>query len=1081
MRQKLSKSENILKNTVGQSVGWEYPLFATLILFACWRRETARRELLRRAEENAGGAPQSDPVRLPAVIAAMAVAGILAAGLLNAGYRESAIGAVLLFTLMLDGFYGRVFHRTIDAILGQGPTARLQEREQRFRNLADHAPVLLIVTGSDGDPVFFNQTWSEFTGWPLASLSGQGWLELVHPEDRPAFDARQKAAFARHSAFRHEFRLRHAAGGYRWIMAVFTPRWQGEVFAGYIGSCADVTAHRQLEQALRHQVEYEKLLAAISARFASVSPPVLDTAVGSALEEIGRFTGADRAYIYFSGEDGSEARLTYSWNTDGVRPLDDEKPVIAITDRSWLIRELRAKGRLHIPRLDIVPAGEEREMLAAAGIKTLVAVPLVSGDRLLGVLGLHSLREEKAWREEDILLPKLVGEVILGAILRCRAQTALAVSEAENKAILASVPDILYHVRDDGLILDTKPSGRHAGLPAPEPVGSNISRILPAHLVRPALDAIEQVLAGSRLQIFEYYRKTGNATTYYEARITKAGERDVLVIVRDITERRRSEACDLLLLDIAVKVLEERPLEDIFALACEQIKAIFGVSLLWVGRKETDGSVRLFAAGEEAMECIRPGGVRWDDSPAGHGPTGTAIRTGKFQLVDVDDPRILPWRERLVKYGAVSGASFPLKVSGLILGALTVFTADRGFWTKRTIVHLTSFAEQIALAIHATTSRQRLKLLTTGLESAVNAVIITDRTGAIQWVNPAFLSLTGLTAAAVHGKNVRGIFAVADAKTFYLNLWQHILAGRAWQGEITSRHRDGSFYTAEMSVTPVRDENGELANFLTILHDVTRRRQAEQEMLEAREAVVRAERLSSLGIMAAGIAHEINQPLNSLKVTADGMLYWHNQGKTPALAKIMENIGKISKQADRIDNIIKHMRFFVRSSQRGDPEPCDINTAVEEALSLIGSQLAAHAIDVRKRLAVDLPPVTLNSTQLEEIIINLLVNAMQSLDTVDKPDKAIAIVSGWQKGEVFLEISDNGPGISSKIKGKVFEPFFTTKPAGEGMGLGLSIVHSIVASCGGQIIIKGARQNRGAAFRITIPTGEGKGKGEEQA
>ena len=252
-------------------------------------------------------------------------------------------------------------------------------------------------------------------------------------------------------------------------------------------------------------------------------------------------------------------------------------------------------------------------------------------------------------------------------------------------------------------------------------------------------------------------------------------------------------------------------------------------------------------------------------------------------------------------------------------------------------------------------------------------------------------------------------------------------------------------------------------------------------MLEAREAVARAERLSSLGIMSAGIAHEINQPLNSLKIAADGMLYWHSQGKTPALAKIMENIEKISKQADRIDAIIKHMRFFVRSSQYGEPEPCDINAAVGEALSLIGVQLQAHAIDVRTSLASGLPPVLANSTQLEEVIINLLVNAMQSLDSINRRDKCITIASGWQQNEVFLEVGDNGPGISAKIRGKIFEPFFTTKPAGEGMGLGLSIVHSIVTSFGGQIVVKAARQRQGAAFRIAFPACGGKEKGEKRA
>jgi PAS domain S-box-containing protein len=1041
---------------------------------AHWRRELARRQLLA-AARRAGG-----PARCLPAAAAAVLAGLLGGGWLLADNRGGAIVAVLLLALVLDALYDRAIRRATEQCPRQ-ETGRLPDSEQRFRNLADHAPVLLQVADSAGEPVFFNHTWSEITGQPLAALRGQGWLEFVHPDDRPALAARQADALAHSAPLRCEFRLRHAAGGYRWFMAEYSPRWRDNRLAGYIGSFTDITAHRLLETALRHRVEYEKLLAAVSAKLVNVSPPGLAAAVVAVLEDIGRFTGADHACIYFEDAAVGAARLAYSWNADGVPPLAAEKPLIAIADESWLAREIREKDRLHIPRLEAMPAGEDREMLAAAGIKSLVAVPLVGGGLILGVLGLYSRKEEKAWREEDLMLPKLVGEVILGAIQRCRAQAALARSEAENNAVLASVPDILYHVSADGVILDTKPAGRQADLPGPDLIGCGIDRFLPAHLVEPARDAIGAALASGKMQVFEYRRETDNAAACFEARVTKAGDRDALIIVRDITERRRSEACDLLLLDIAVKVLEERPLDDILVFACEQMTAIFGVSLLWVGRKEDDGSVRLIAAGDRAEKCSRGVELRWDDSPAGQGPTGAAIRTGKFQMAAIHDHNLQPWRDRLARYGAATGAAFPLKTGGLILGALAVYTGGEKFWTKRTLVQLTNFAEQIALAIHATTSRQRLKLLTAGLEAAANAVVIADRAGTVQWVNPAFLSLTGLAAVAVLGKNVRGIFTVAEAKSFYLNLWQHIVAGRAWQGEINGRRRDGSAYTAEMTITPVRDENGAIANFLTIVHDVTQRRRHEQEMLQAREAVVRAERLSSLGVMAAGIAHEINQPLNSLKVAADGILYWHGQGKTPTLARIMENLGKISKQADRIDNIIKHIRLFVRSSQPGRPEPCDLNAAVGEALSLIGAQLAAHGIAVKTRLAARVPAILANETQLEEVVINLLVNAMQSLDTVDRPGKSIAIASGWQKGEVYLEIRDNGPGISSQIKSKVFEPFFTTKPAGEGMGLGLSIVHSIVGSYGGRIIIKGARRDRGAAFRITFPACAGKREGEERA
>ncbi len=995
--------------------------------------------------------------------------------------RLGAMGVLFLLAFVLNTMYGAIYRRRFDIVSERRRLEQLQESEERFRNFADHAPVLLQVTDNTGSASFFNQTWLEFTGRPPAVQSGHGWLTLVHPDDRPVLAAGQTAALAHREIFRHEFRLKRACGAYRWMVAVYMPRWQGNNFAGYIISCTDITAHRRLEQTLRHQVEFEKLLAAITAKFVNLSPAGLEAAIKATLEEVSRFTGADRAHIFLFSDDMSEARHAYSWSAAGVRDIFLEAPVLAIARDSWLTAQLTAKGRVHIPRIADMPAVPEKEMLTAAGVKSLVSVPLALGNRMYGFLGLNSLQEERDWREDDLSLPRVVGEIILGAIQRCQAETALAKSEAENKAIIASVPDVLYRVNAAGLILDIKPSGQPGDVPARASIGDSITKLLPIHLAKQALDNIALALASREVQVIEYYTKTGNATTYVEARVTRAGERDALVIVRDTTERRRSEACDLLMLDIAVKVLEEHPLEDILSFACQNIMAIFGVALMWVGRKEDDGSIRLYAADGELQDGHWLGELSWHESTAGLGPTGTAIRTGRFQQVTVDDPRMHPWRDQLTQRGAVSGASFPLKVGGLILGALTVYVTGKDFWTKRTIVHFTNFAEQVALAIHSTTSRQRLKLLTTGLESAANAIVITDRAGTIQWVNPSFLYLTGLNAAAVLREDIRSLFGVADASPFYHNLWQHILAGRAWQGEITSRRKDGSVYTAEMTVTPVRDENLEIVNFIAIVQDVTQRRQAEQDMLEAREAVARAERLSSLGVMAAGIAHEINQPLNSLKVTADGMLYWHGQGKTPTLAKIMENIEKISKQADRIDNIIKHMRFFVRSSQCGEPEPCDINAAVGEALSLIGAQLTAHAIAVKTRLPTGMPPVLASSTQLEEVIINLLVNAMQSLDTVDRADKCITIVTGWQQGEIFLEVGDNGPGISSKIKGKIFEPFFTTKPAGEGMGLGLSIVHSIVTSYGGRIVIKTARQAQGAAFRIAFPICGGKEKGEKQA
>ena len=637
--------------------------------------------------------------------------------------------------------------------------------------------------------------------------------------------------------------------------------------------------------------------------------------------------------------------------------------------------------------------------------------------------------------------------------------------------ILDAIPDIMFQVDRSGIISGFKPSEQYSLLqPSAVVIGQHIRTILPAQAEEALTRGIALTLDTGEMQLFEYEWMSADKIKYFEARVTRACAETVLIIARDISERHQSEACDLALLNIAIKVQEERPLDEIISVACDRIREIFEVPLLWVGRKITDKRVKLFISEKYLAEDFQDISLRWDDSPEGSGLTGTAIRTGKLQLMNILDPRLTLWRGSLQKYFVTSGAAFPLKSSGLILGALTVYTENPDFWTKRTIVHLTNFAEQIAIAIHITGNRQRLKLLTTGLESVANAIVITSRNGTIEWVNPAFLKMNGYVAAEVENVTIHFLESNHHTRAFYKALRQHLSTGRIWHGEMTNCRKDGSHYISETTITPVRDEVGKITKFIAMIEDITQRKQVEAEMVEARETVARAQRLNALGTMAAGIAHEINQPLNSLKVFADGMLYWYKEGKVPEISEVMENIQEISKQAGRIDDIIKHMRAFIYGSDLEALVPCSINKAVEESLLLVGSQLISHDIIVKTQLQSDLPDIMGNSTQLEQVIINLVVNAMQSLGSVDKSGKQIIIVTGSEKNKVLLSISDNGVGISKEMQNKIFDPFFTTKFAGEGMGLGLSIVHAIITSYDGRIKVQDNKSSGGVSFAIEFPT-----------
>jgi len=383
------------------------------------------------------------------------------------------------------------------------------------------------------------------------------------------------------------------------------------------------------------------------------------------------------------------------------------------------------------------------------------------------------------------------------------------------------------------------------------------------------------------------------------------------------------------------------------------------------------------------------------------------------------------------------------------------------------VERLQNFAQQLAIAISAAKSRQQLNLLMTGLQAAANAIVITGRDGKVEWINPAFSTLTGYAADEALGQNLMLLSGYQD-ESFCQRFWQQLNSDdEAWRGEFSQSRKDGTSYDEVMSITPVHNSEDEITNFIVIKEDITEQKMAVQAMAKANEVRAQAEKLSSLGTMAAGLSHEINQPLNSIKMIASGMVYAYHNGKERPVADIIRNVEEISHQADRINNIIMHMRSFIRRDE-SQATFCQVNEAVEQSLTIIGSQLTAHGIKVHKELAENLPAVYAMPTALEELIVNLASNAMQAMDSAGCQDKQLFIRTWTSKNNVYIKVADTGPGIRDTQRTKIFEPFFSTKSGSENLGLGLSIVQSIVTSCQGTISVVSG-ENEGAAFLITLP------------
>lgn len=263
---------------------------------------------------------------------------------------------------------------------------------------------------------------------------------------------------------------------------------------------------------------------------------------------------------------------------------------------------------------------------------------------------------------------------------------------------------------------------------------------------------------------------------------------------------------------------------------------------------------------------------------------------------------------------------------------------------------------------------------------------------------------------------------------------------------------------------PILTRKREVRAVIMMLEDITERHNVAMRIQHLRK-------LEALGTLAGGIAHEINQPLSALHLYASGLQMLLEQSGDVPVPRIMDRLSLILGQAEKIREIISHMRALVMQEDSASVCSVAVREAVDGALALVGAQLSAHGVTVHTDIP-DSIKVQATRVQFEQVLINLLINAMHALDTVDTPEKTIRVIAeAAGPGQVHIHIIDNGPGVQG-MEEHIFTPFFTTKEAHQGMGLGLSIVHAFVTAWGGEVLPKGNGASPGATFTLTLRAAE---------
>lgn len=303
---------------------------------------------------------------------------------------------------------------------------------------------------------------------------------------------------------------------------------------------------------------------------------------------------------------------------------------------------------------------------------------------------------------------------------------------------------------------------------------------------------------------------------------------------------------------------------------------------------------------------------------------------------------------------------------------------------------------------------------------------------------------------------------------------------QASRAEHVHRGKDGEDRHVEISSHPIFGSSGEVCRVLQYCVDVTERKHMEHRLRQQQIRALEVDRLHSLGEMAAGVAHELNQPLNGIRAFSEGMLYGMRNGWDTPQEEIRDTLDEIVNQVDRMTDIIDHMRDFARDRSEADPIRFHISEVVRDTLKLVGAQLKLHGVKVFVSIPEDLPACEGWPRSLEQVFLNLVSNARDALGQRAQEAKlgGQGISPSWrpkleitaQRVDACIRIAfrDTGGGLSPDVARRAFDPFYTTKEVGKGTGLGLSISQNLVAQHGGKLTLEN-RPGEGSVFIIELP------------
>jgi PAS domain S-box-containing protein len=664
---------------------------------------------------------------------------------------------------------------------------------------------------------------------------------------------------------------------------------------------------------------------------------------------------------------------------------------------------------------------------------------------------------------------------VLDLTERKRVEEELRASEARFRTFVDHATDAFMLHAEDGTILDVN---RHAceslGYSRDELIGMAPTDFDPDANTVFHRGLIERLGAGDILTFESHHRRKDGTDFPVEVRMREfrqGGRRLVLSLARDITERKRAES----LLAGEKRILEmvakgdslARILESLCLLVEEQASGVLASILLLDGNRLRHGAApSLPKAYTDAIDGSLIG-------PSA-GSCGTAAYRGEQVIVEdiATDPLWADYREGALPHSLRACWSTPIFNSqAKIIATFAMYYRE----PRRPGPRDQEIIEQITHLAGIGIERKRTQEALRRSEARLAEAQRLTKTGS--W---AYDPLTG-KSTYWSDENFRIFGLDPQERPSSENFWRRVHPddrdrvrerferGAQAKREYVADYRivltDGTVKHIQDIGHPVFDGSGKLVEYVGTTVDVTERKRADEALHKTQMELAHANRVATIGQLTASIAHEVNQPIAASVTNAHAALRWLGSER-PNLDEVRLALGRIVENGNRAGAVISRMRALIKKA----PPPNDsvaINDAIREVIELTHGETVKNRVSVRTQLADGMPPVEGDRVQLQQVILNLVVNAIEAMSATNESLRELLLsTEETEPGFVRVAVRDSGPGLAPAAAERLFDAFYTTKPSG--LGLGLSICRSIIEAHGGRLWAT-ANSPRGAVFQFTVP------------